>query len=140
MNWYVQNGKESDVVLSSRVRLSRNIKGYPFTNRCTEEELKEIYNKIKEITPLIGYNLKFLSMKDMDSLTKQSLVEKHIISPDFAKTRIPYTAIIVNDDENICIMINEEDHIKLQVFTSGLDIDNILNLAIEIDEKIEEVY
>ena len=139
MNWYVQNGKESDVVLSSRVRLSRNIKGYPFTNRCTEEELKEIYNKIKEITPLIGYNLKFLSMKDMDSLTKQSLVEKHIISPDFAKTRIPYTAIIVNDDENICIMINEEDHIKLQVFTSGLDIDNILNLAIEIDEKIEEL-
>ncbi len=139
MNWYVQNGKESDVVLSSRVRLSRNIKGFPFTNRAAEEDLKEIYNKIKEITPLIGYNLKFLSMQDMDSLTKQSLVEKHIISPDFAKTRMPYTAIIINDEENICIMVNEEDHIKLQVFTSGLDIDNILNLAIEIDEKIEEL-
>ena len=139
MNWYVQNGKESDVVLSSRVRLSRNIKGYPFTNRCTEEELKEIYNKIKDITPLIGYNLKFISMEDMDDVTKQSLVEKHVISPDFARTKIPYTGIIINDDENICIMVNEEDHIKLQVFTSGLDIDNILNLAIEIDEKLEEL-
>ena len=139
MNWYVQNGKESDVVLSSRVRLSRNIKGYPFTNRCTEEELKEIYNKIKDITPLIGYNLKFISMEDMDEVTKQSLVEKHIISPDFARTKMPYTAIIINDEENICIMVNEEDHIKLQVFTSGLDIDNILNLAIEIDEKLEEL-
>ncbi len=139
MNWYVQNGKESDVVLSSRVRLSRNIKGYPFTNKCTEEELKEIYNKIKDITPLIGYNLKFISMEDMDDVTKQSLVEKHIISPDFARTKMPYTAIIINDDENICIMVNEEDHIKLQVFTSGLDIDNILNLAIEIDEKLEEL-
>ena len=139
MNWYVQNGKESDVVLSSRVRLSRNIKGYPFTNRCTEEELKEIYNKIKDITPLIGYNLKFISMEDMDDVTKQSLVEKHIISPDFARTKMPYTAIIINDEENICIMVNEEDHIKLQVFTSGLDIDNILNLAIEIDEKLEEL-
>lgn len=137
MNWYIQNGKESDVVLSSRVRLSRNIDNLPFTTRCSKEDLKEIYDKLKERTPLIGYNLKFLSMSDIDSLTKQSLVEKHIISPDFAKTKIPYTAIIINEEENICIMVNEEDHIKLQVFTSGLDIDNLLNLAIEIDEKIE---
>ena len=139
MNWYVQNGKESDVIFSSRVRLSRNIKGYPFKTKGTEEELKEIYNKMKEITPLIGYNLKFLSMQDMDELTKQSLVEKHMISPDFAKTKLPYTAIIINDEENICIMVNEEDHIKLQVFTYGLDLENALNLAVEIDKKIGKV-
>ena len=139
MNWYLQNGKESDVVISTRVRLSRNIKGIPFINRASKEELKEVYEKMKEIAPLLGYNLKFLKLDDMDSITKQSLVEKHLISPDFAKTKMPYTAIIVNDEENICIMVNEEDHIKLQVFTSGLDIDNLLNLAIEIDEKIESL-
>ena len=139
MNWYLQNGKESDVVISTRVRLSRNIKGIPFINRASKEELKEVYEKMKEITPSLGYNLKFLSLDDMDSITKQSLVEKHLISPDFAKTKMPYTAIIINDEENICIMVNEEDHIKLQVFTSGLDIDNLLNLAIEIDEKIESL-
>ena len=139
MNWYLQNGKESDVVISTRVRLSRNIKGIPFITRASKDELKEVYNKMKEITPLLGYNLKFLSLDDMDSITKQSLVEKHLISPDFAKTKMPYTAIIINDEENICIMVNEEDHIKLQVFTSGLDIDNLLNLAIEIDEKIENL-
>lgn len=139
MNWYLQNGKESDVVISSRVRLSRNIKGIPFINRASKEELKEVYEKMKEIAPLLGYNLKFLKLDDMDSITKQSLVEKHLISPDFAKTKMPYTAIIINDEENICIMVNEEDHIKLQVFTSGLDIDNLLNLAIEIDEKIESL-
>ena len=131
MNWYMQNGKESDVVLSSRVRLSRNIQGLPFTTKCTKEDLKEIYNRVKEIITLIGYNLKFISMEDMDDLTKQSLVEKHIISPDFARTKMPYTAIAINDEENICIMVNEEDHIKLQLFTSGLDIDNLLNLAVE---------
>lgn len=136
MNWYLQNGKESDVVISSRVRLSRNIKGIPFINRASKEEIKEVYEKLKDITPSLGYNLKFLSLDDMDSITKQSLVEKHLISPDFAKTKMPYTAIIINDEENICIMVNEEDHIKLQVFTSGLDIDNLLNLAIEIDEKL----
>lgn len=139
MNWYLQNGKESDVVISSRVRLSRNIKGIPFINRASKEELKEVYEKLKDITPSLGYNLKFLSLDDMDSITKQSLVEKHLISPDFAKTKMPYTAIIINDEENICIMVNEEDHIKLQVFTSGLDIDNLLNLAVEIDEKIQSL-
>ena len=139
MNWYLQNGKESDVVISTRVRLSRNIKGIPFITRAPKEDLKEVYEKMKEITPSLGYNLKFLSLDDMDSITKQSLVEKHLISPDFAKTKMPYTAIIINDEENICIMVNEEDHIKLQVFTSGLDIDNLLNLAIEIDEKIESL-
>ena len=139
MNWYLQSGKESDVVLSSRVRLSRNIQGIPFTTKASKEDLKEVYNKVKDIIPLIGYNLKFVSMEDMDDITKQSLVEKHIISPDFAKTKIPYTAIAINEEENICIMINEEDHIKLQVFTSGLDLDNLLNLAVEIDEKIGNI-
>ena len=139
MNWYLQNGKESDVVISTRVRLSRNIKGIPFINKASKEELREVYDKVKEITPSLGYNLKFLSIDDMDMITKQSLVEKHLISPDFAKTKMPYTAVVINDDENICIMVNEEDHIKLQVFTSGLDIDNLLNLAIEIDEKMESL-
>ena len=139
MNWYLQNGKESDVVISTRVRLSRNIKGITFINKASKEELKEVYDKVKEITPSLGYNLKFLSIDDMDMITKQSLVEKHLISPDFAKTKMPYTAVVINDDENICIMVNEEDHIKLQVFTSGLDIDNLLNLAIEIDEKMESL-
>ena len=100
MNWYLQNGKESDVVLSTRVRLSRNIKGIPFTTRCSKEDLKIVYDKMKEITPSLGYGLKFFGLSDMDSITKQSLVEKHIISPDFAKTKIPYTAIIINDEEN----------------------------------------
>lgn len=139
MNWYIQNGKDSDVVLSTRARLSRNLKGIPFKTRCTNEELKQVYDNLKEVTPLLGYNLKFIAMEDIDNLTKQTLVEKHIISPDFAKTKVPYTAIIINDEENICIMVNEEDHIKLQVFTSGLDVDNILNLAIEIDEKLEKL-
>ena len=84
MNWYVQNGKESDVIFSSRVRLSRNVKGYPFKTRCTDEDLKEIYNKLKEITPLIGYNLKFLSMIFIIIILFKNLfnylLEKHIIS------------------------------------------------------------
>ena len=75
----------------------------------------------------------------MDDLTRNALAEKHIISMELAKSQNPYAAILINDDENICIEINEEDHIKLQVFSSGLDLENLMNLAIEIDQKLEEI-
>lgn len=139
MSWYLQNGKDSDVVVSTRIRLVRNIKQIPFVTKCSKEELKEVYDLMKDATISLGYGLKFISMKDIDPLTKNALAEKHLISQEFAKSNNPYKAIIINDEENICIMVNEEDHIKLQVFCSGLDIENLMNLAIEIDEKLEKI-
>ena len=135
-NWYLQNGKDSDVVISSRVRLARNIERYPFTTKCSQEDLTKILNEIKDITPSLGYGLKFIDLKDIDDITKISLVEKHIISPDFAMGKNTNGAILINDEENICMMINDEDHIKLQVFSSGQDLENLMNLIIEIDEKL----
>ena len=139
MNLYLQNGKESDVILSSRVRLSRNIKGIPFTTKCKDEDFKKVYDLMKNATMSLGYGLKFIALKDIDDITKGVLAEEHLISQEFAKTKNPYAAIIINDDENICIEVNEEDHIKLQVFSSGLDIENLMNLAIEIDQKLENI-
>ena len=139
MNWYLQNGKESDVIFSSRVRLSRNIKGIPFTPKCNDKDFKKVYDIMKDASISLGYGLKFIPLKDIDDLTKNSLAEKHLISPEFAKTKNPFAAIIINEDENICIEVNEEDHIKIQVFSSGLDIENLMNLAIEIDQKLENI-
>ena len=138
MNWYLQNGKKSDVVISSRIRLARNIQGLPFIEKCNQSDLKKVYDLMKDASITLGYGLKFIALKDMDMLTKNSLVEKHIISPSFAKNNNSNAAIVINDEENICITINEEDHIKLQVFSSGLELENLINLAIEIDKKIEE--
>lgn len=139
MNWYLQNGKDSDVVVSSRVRLARNIQKYPFTTKCSKEDLDKILEDIKEITPSLGYGLKFIDLKDIDDITKVSLVEKHVISPDFVMKDNVHGAILINDDENICIMINDEDHIKLQVFSSGQDLENLKNLIIELDEKLGDI-
>lgn len=137
MNWYLQSGRDSDVVLSSRVRLARNIKGIPFTTRCTEKDFKKIFELMKDASYALGYGLKFVPLNDLDKIERDSLVEKHIISPEFAKTRNKYAAILINDEENICITVNEEDHISLQVFASGLELSNLMNLAIEIDQKLE---
>lgn len=103
MNWYLQNGKESDVVISSRIRLARNLKNTNFVNNSKKEGLEKILKNIENITENIGYNLKFIRLKDIDDLTKMCLIEKHIISPDFALNNIDVGAILINEDENICI-------------------------------------
>lgn len=140
MNWYLDNGKESDVIVSSRIRLARNIQGLPFKTKMTKEDINELLEKVKFITPSLGYRLKYLRIKDMDDVTKLSLVEKHIISPDIiSDNNEEESAILINDEENICIMINEEDHIRIQIFNSGLDLQNTMNLAREIDEKLDEL-
>lgn len=136
MNWYLQNGKESDIVFSSRIRFSRNIKGITFTTKASEAELEKVYNLMKDVSLSLGYGLKFINLNDLDSNSRNALAERHIISKEFANTNGKYRAIIINNDENICIEVNGEDHIKIQLFCSGLDLNNLLSLAIEIDEKI----
>ena len=138
MNWYLQSGTDSDVVLSTRIRFSRNIAGFPFCIK-NKQQVQELQNKIQEQLYAIGYGLKFFKLSDMDEITKQSLAEKNLITPQFAKNRSGLNSILLNDEENICIMINEEDHLKIQVFSSGLEIKNALNFAIELDNKIDEV-
>ena len=138
-NWYLQSGKESDVVLSTRIRLARNLSNVPFVSRFAKEEANQILEKIENITPSLGYGLKFLRLDKMDTITKLSLIEKHLISPDFAVDKEKTKAILINEEENICIMVNEEDHLRLQVISAGLELENSLNLAIEIDKKLESL-
>ena len=139
LNWYLQSGNEGDVVSSTRIRLARNIKGFPFVNRYTKKDAVKIIEMMENAIPNLGYGLKLIRLKDLDDITKLSLVEKHLISPEFAYNKDEIGAIAINDDENICIMINEEDHIRLQVLSAGLELENSLNLAIEIDKKLEEL-
>ena len=137
MNWYLQSGKDSDVVTSTRIRFARNLQGFKF-NLKNQKDIEELKNKIKENTYVIGYGLKYLELKDMDDITKMSLVEKNLISKDYA-LKNKTGAILINDEENICIIINDDEHLKVQVFSSGFELENTLNFAIELDKKIEEV-
>lgn len=138
MNWYLQSNQDSDVAKSTRIRLARNLSEFKF-NLTKKEEIEALENKVKDNLYNIGYGLKFFKLKDIDDITKMSLVEKNLISPEFVLKRNETGSILINDDENICIMIGEEDHLRIQVFSCGLDLKNTLNLAIEIDEKIGEI-
>lgn len=138
-NWYLQNGKDSDVVISSRVRLARNLKEVPFPTKYSKEQAQKVLEKVKDIVPSVGYGLKYIELNDLDDITKVSLVEKHVISPEFAMNKMKTGAVLLNDEENICMMINEEDHLHMQVFASGLELENLKNLAIELDEKLDKL-
>lgn len=138
MSWYLQSGEKSDVVINSKIEFARNINGFKF-DLNKKEEIEKLEEKIKDNLYEIGYCLKFLKLKDMDNITKMSLVEKGLITPKFLLNKNETGSILINDDENICIMINDKDHLKIQVFSSGLNLKNILNLAIEIDNKIGDL-
>lgn len=135
MNWYLQSTDNSDVVNNTRISFLRNLAEFRF-NLNSKEEIEKIENIIKDNLFTIGYGLKFLKLKDMDEITRKSLVEKNLIVPEFAFKKVETGSILINDDENICVMIGGRDHLNIQVFGSGLDLENTLNLAIELDEKI----
>lgn len=137
MNWYLQSGKDSDVVISTRIRFRRNLQGFQF-NLKNKAEIEKLKNKIKENIYAIGYGLKYIELKDIDDTTKMSLVEKNLVSAEYI-LKNELGAILINDEENISITINDEDHLNIQVFSSGFELENTLNFAIEVDKKLEEV-
>ena len=137
LNWYLETTNE-DTVISTRIRIARNISGIPFINKMTQEDAYNVINTIKNAIQNINYGLKIFLLKDMDDITKLSLIEKHIISPEFALNKTNIGAIAINEEENICIMINEEDHLRIQTFSAGLNLENALYLATEIEKKLGE--
>lgn len=139
MNWYLQSENDSDVVISTRVRYARNFRNFKF-NINRKEEAEEIEKEIKDKLHILGYGLTFCRISDMDDITKMSLLEKNIISPECVLDKGKIQSILINEDENICIMINEEDHLRIQVFGSSFQLENTFNLAKEIDQKIEEIF
>jgi protein arginine kinase len=137
MSWYLEEGPMSDVVVSTRIRFARNIKNIKFINMATAEDNQKVIDIFEknQILP----NLKLYRLKDIDMITKMSLVEKHLISPDIIKDDNKETAIILSEDESICIMLNEEDHIRIQVISAGLELEKTLAIANQIDDKISKI-
>ena len=101
VNWYFQSGKESDVVLDTKVTISRNIEGFPFVLKLKDEQAKEILDKVEQSSVISNYNLKMLRLSDMDELTRQSLVEKYMLNSKYVNGNLEDKAILMNDDENI---------------------------------------
>ena len=139
MSWYMQTGKDGDVVLNSKINYSRNLRNYRFET-TNIKDIQEIENLVKTNLPSIGYDLKFLKLKDMDELTRKSLIEKGLIFENLSNGNVDNVSILINDEENICIIVNSQNHFEIQVFCTGMELDNIFSFAREIDQKIEKIF
>ena len=137
MKWYNTKGEESDVVISTRIRLSRNLKNYPFPCRLNAQAKKEVSEKIRAALS-DGKNGDF-GFIDMSMLTKPqaiSLAERHLISPEFTSCA-EGSALMITKDESVSIMLCEEDHIRLQVIKPGLALEDAYNEASKIDTALD---
>lgn len=139
MNWYMQRGKDSDVVNSLKINYSRNLRNYKFNTNILKD-IQEIENLIKTNLPSIGYGLKFIKMKDIDDLGKRSLYEKGFINEEILENNSNKISLLVNDEENICVLINYDNHFEIQVFCSGMELENTFNFAKEIEQKFDETF
>ena len=138
MKWYMGLGNQGDIVLSTRVRLARNLEDYPFTSRLDSKEKEEVSSIIKEA--LSDYNEKALENIDMASLTPAgavSLAEKHLISPEFA-SETKGRSLLLSESEDVSIMLCEEDHVRIQVIYPGLSLEEAFDTAEKIDSHLEK--
>lgn len=137
--WLSGDGPMSDIVISSRIRLARNIAGYPFLSRATPEQTSEIAAVLRRQIDeqATAGQWAYLEMAKIDEIDQQILVERHLISRQHADGR-GNRGVAVSRNEAVSVMVNEEDHLRMQVLRSGLQLDEIWTDISRIDDRLEE--
>ncbi len=130
--WYEKFGPSGDIVLSSRVRLARNIEKIPFGSKMCDNHRNEVIDRCRAALP----DLKFIDLQNMNKVEKLALSECHLISPEMANSD-EICGLLTNTACNLCIMLCEEDHIRIQAMCEGFDLEACLKSANEVDDKLD---
>ena len=141
--WLAASGEHADIVLSSRIRLARNVSGFNFSSRERDGERLRILAQVREAMPRVPSLSRgmVLRMDDLSPVDRQVLRERHLVSRELAGAEgatemRPASAVVVS--EHAGLMINEEDHLRLQAFRSGFDIPGALQAATRVDRELGE--
>ncbi|MBU4532201.1 MAG: protein arginine kinase [Eubacteriales bacterium] len=142
--WMDDDAPESDIVISSRVRLARDLAGYPFPHLLSGEPAEEILRIVadavadEDLERRLG-KLKVVLLSQLPSLDRQILVDKHLISPDLLKAgNEEAKGVVISEDERLSIMVNEEDHLRIQCILAGLRLQDAYLLADAVDDGLEK--
>ena len=143
--WMDGSGELADVVISSRVRLARNLRNVPFPHLLEEGQAREVLGRIsgavmdlasKSAKTPLG-ELQVFDLQEVSPLDRQVLVEKHLMSPQHAQSGYG-KGLVTRADEKVSIMVNEEDHVRLQCLYSGLELEEAWIAASGIDDLLDE--
>lgn len=136
-NWQTEKGQDKDVVLSSRIRLARNLDKFKFPKQSSRSEKLELIDYLSdEFNFLVENNYNYYLMSDLNDLERKLLYEKYFISRDHAYYP-DARALYLNNDDHISIMINEEDHLRLQILSAGLEFHRLWDQINKLDDQID---
>ncbi len=139
--WMKNGGPDSDIVLSSRVRLARNLAHTQFPQRLEGDQGKAVMNQIAQAVETLkpGWQLQWQPLSEVSGIDRQVLVEKHLASPALVQDPVRFEGVVIDPTETVSLMVNEEDHLRLQVFLSGLQLNEAWQLANRLDDELESV-
>ncbi len=135
--WLSGTGDESLVVLSTRIRLARNVAGCKYPTSADSDTRKRIVNYFDSVvtrSDLLGRG-QYYKATDIEEMDRDFLVERHLISPAFLSGDISKT-MLIGPAERLSIMVNEEDHLRIQALSSGLDPQSSFDLAMQYETEI----
>ncbi len=139
--WLRGAGPHSEIVISSRVRMARNLAGFPFVSRCNRRQRAEVVQRVKAqvLEGKLAEEMLWVDMPQATELDRQLLVERHLISRQLTlgETDNPRSVAIAGD-ETFAIMVNEEDHLRIQVLRSGMQLENAFEQITRIDDTLED--
>ncbi len=137
--WLRGTGPESDIVISTRIRLARNLAAFPFTNRASAHQKAEIEQLLRDrIAKLeLDPRLSYVNVPNLSMLDRQFLVERQLISRELAAAEGP-RGVALGPQETVSLMVNEEDHLRLQVMRSGLTLDEAWQDIDKVDDLLEQ--
>ncbi len=136
--WLRGTGPESDIVISSRIRLARNLADFPFIRRCSDEDRISIERTVRARMDSIEdwEDIRYIDIEQLSEIDRQFLVERQLISREIADAD-GSRAVAVDPGEQYSVMINEEDHLRIQVMHSGLDLRSAWARIDALDDKLE---
>ena len=135
--WMTSHGEHSDIVMSTRIRLARNLRGSRFPIAFTAEEAQEVDAQVSGALLTSDENgYAYMRMSELPVLERQVLVEKHLVSPQLTDVK-RHGAVVLSEDETLSIMINEEDHIRIQCIYPGFQLENAYEHADSVDNYLE---
>ena len=137
--WLRGTGPESDVVISTRIRLARNLAQFPFNTRADDVSKAKVEQLVLDALDdlSIPQRLSYIDVNSLDELSRQFLVERQLISRELSEGEGP-RGVACNRDEDVSIMVNEEDHLRQQVLRSGFDLDAAWQTIDQLDDALEE--
>ena len=137
--WLQASGPDSDIVVSSRIRLARNMAGYPFLSKMTAAQQKEVVEKVEDAVGKIPAfeNTYYFKSEQMTEVDRQFLLERHLISREHASEK-GHRAVAITPNQTLSVMVIEEDHLRLQAFESGFNLSETWKKISKIDDELSK--